>query len=978
MAGISQKVVPDEVLPLLSRNVFLLGYQGPQSNRRPTEYLFLLMRYVQQARELAVLAGPQGVISIANCNEARPLLQILGYRTRVDCGQAGTFLETADPPRAFLTIDSGFPLPQLEKALQTGQRFTYPFPTSHMPVLFTEADWTRKAPGRNMLDTLLRDPALARLYWGMSRIDEQTQLALRQSPGLTELAVHAPALNFYGRHITIRSGRVIVPGGPSAEAAWKELVGASPASPGDFVLHLLAKDHGWAAAYFDALSRVDQTQQAHFTESDHLRRYYDALRGPGSASEAAGSAFRPDAGLVLLVARAQWEANGDPRVPGNLEVWKRILRQKSDAALESNVAHDLAKRSRRLDSPTHLLEAMFAVSRVQTETGPLQAYLLLTQLDAGRSPQHRLSPETVAAMTAKFSEYSNQYLIFSEFPSLDDTSIRSFIGVADGLNGMANSALRGNALGTFQANVGLWQILARQEQIPAAELNASWQRLMKPYTKVVTSVQVFDAGRTSLRDLLLASTGKPDASQDEIIDLIAGPHQTTPDGERIHQELADRIRFVLDGQRLVSLDTIVELGDGLHGVERVRKDKDRLLTLAGDLREFEMPRPIFSNRERDEWAQGIYNNRHTELQMRTDLTKVITSPGSAEQVAEARGELSSFLRDTLVGLNYAYYEPPGAQILHQNPLFVRSHDFSGDTVRGVKHVWQASRLFGAGSPAGGGAHLVGSLADLPYVLTEAEQDFLTPENVQALILGEMVRGIITSAVVPRWWGISPTELHVVTLHQQAGEELLAASVNNPDLRVKVMNILDERMVPQTSSRVERSLRAGELAQLLPEVTPADTFYLAAEFRRRFPGETDAFGTAGKEIESIAKEHPEDVRWERLSRDFGVPHPAVAQSYARGLLNLPPFPAFMGEPIRYLAESWDSNNLYWARLADEKGYSPVMLNTFVPTLTHRMVEKIFATDLEDWPALLRAMRETGEEFRQGKIGSPPAVRAASAP
>jgi hypothetical protein len=32
----------------------------------------------------------------------------------------------------------------------------------------------------------------------------------------------------------------------------------------------------------------------------------------------------------------------------------------------------------------------------------------------------------------------------------------------------------------------------------------------------------------------------------------------------------------------------------------------------------------------------------------------------------------------------------------------------------------------------------------------------------------------------------------------------------------------------------------------------------------------------------------------------------------------------------------------------------------------MVEKIFATDFEDWPALLRAVRETGEEFRQGKF------------
>jgi hypothetical protein len=34
----------------------------------------------------------------------------------------------------------------------------------------------------------------------------------------------------------------------------------------------------------------------------------------------------------------------------------------------------------------------------------------------------------------------------------------------------------------------------------------------------------------------------------------------------------------------------------------------------------------------------------------------------------------------------------------------------------------------------------------------------------------------------------------------------------------------------------------------------------------------------------------------------------------------------------------------------------------------MVEKIFATDIEDWPALWRATRETGDEFRNGKTAS----------
>jgi hypothetical protein len=430
--------------------------------------------------------------------------------------------------------------------------------------------------------------------------------------------------------------------------------------------------------------------------------------------------------------------------------------------------------------------------------------------------------------------------------------------------------------------------------------------------------------------------------------------------------IANRIRSVLDEQRLVSLDTLLSLGDALRESANGNFSADTLLPLAGELREFEMPQPIFRNSEREQWAAGIYNNRHTELQMRTNLAKIIKSPASPEQLADSRGQLAPFLRDTLVGLNYAYYEPPGAQILHHNPLFVRSHDFAGDTVVGLERLWQAPQLFGAGSPAGGGAHLVGSLADLPYVLATAEQDFIAPRNVQALIWRELVPGLLTNAIVPRWWNVSQNELHAVSLYQQSGEELLAAATQNDELRNKVMYILSDRMIPQRSGKLVQALHSGQLPEVLSLLMPADTFYLAAEYEQRFPQGPSSFGPAGNELATLRQRYPDEVSWERLSRDFGVPHRVLTQSYARELLNLPPFPVFMGSANRLFAETWDSNNLYWARLADEKRYSPVMLNRLVPELTLRMVEKIFATDFEDWPALLRAARETGEEFREGKI------------
>jgi hypothetical protein len=251
------------------------------------------------------------------------------------------------------------------------------------------------------------------------------------------------------------------------------------------------------------------------------------------------------------------------------------------------------------------------------------------------------------------------------------------------------------------------------------------------------------------------------------------------------------------------------------------------------------------------------------------------------------------------------------------------------------------------------------------VLAEAEEDFIAPENVQALIWKETVPVLLSEASLSRWWNVSRNELHAVALYQQAGEELVVAAAKNEQLHDKVLTILEERMTPARMRLLETSLRGGNLAEAPSLIMPADTFYLEAEFHQRFSDYGDS-GPAGKELAVLAREHPAEVSWSRLSQDFGVPHPSLAQSYARQLLNVPPFPACEGYGSRLLAESWDSNYLYWARLADVMGYSPVMLNKLVPTLTHRMVENIFATDPEDWPALLRALRQTGEEFRQGKL------------
>ena len=72
---------------------------------------------------------------------------------------------------------------------------------------------------------------------------------------------------------------------------------------------------------------------------------------------------------------------------------------------------------------------------------------------------------------------------------------------------------------------------------------------------------------------------------------------------------------------------------------------------------------------------------------------------------------------------------------------------------------------------------------------------------------------------------------------------------------------------------------------------------------------------------------------------------------------------MGYSSRILAESWESNLIYFAALADQIHASVEDMNVLVPEWTQRTLEQIFASHLEDWPALLRSLRVVGDQVQK---------------
>ena len=372
---------------------------------------------------------------------------------------------------------------------------------------------------KDLIDTILNDPAVARLYWALSKLDSETSKSLQRSIGIGKLLPYAAVLDFYGRRLCISGGRVVVPGGVAAESAWKDLVGAGPGSPAAFVERLVAKDKGWLAAYFDVLSRASANQQAYFTQGHRLRLFYEGLRAPDTSFKATRGTFRPAPALLLLATRLQFASSGEPLIPGSLEVWKDILLDGHN----SNVVRKSTKRSAGLTGPDDLVQLLFTLSRAVTDSGPLQIYMTISELDSRRAPGHGLAPTTVRLLASKFEEFSDQYRIFSEFPELSDESITLFLDAVQRLNRCADVLYVGTHSVSFRQMLesgrfwpGRGEISNRApERLLAASsqtLHHQFDRLPRCLTRSILPGRTFGA-----------ATGEARVSQDEIIELLAGP-----------------------------------------------------------------------------------------------------------------------------------------------------------------------------------------------------------------------------------------------------------------------------------------------------------------------------------------------------------------------------------------------------------------------------------------------------------------------
>ena len=588
MAALSPDLEPEHVLTALARNVVTNGYQavGGSESLEQTEYLKLVLRYLSQSRELEALAGPSRKIRIENCDSSLTgdLLKILGFRMRGGCGSE-VVLETVNASRAFITMDSGFPLAELEEALRTNRPFNLDWSQTRIPILYNSEYWlsAKEKYTGEVIDAFINDPALCRLYLGLAKLDPATAAEVRRTMPVQKVRAFAHVFDFFGGMFRIRDGKVVVPGGARAANAWADLVGGSPNDGVDFVEKLVTKDDGWMASYFDALSRIEGPTLNYLTEPERLKRFYAALRGKITSPGPARPVFRANTDLMLLTTRLRVLPNSQPYVPGGIEIWKQLFIKHPHGKYDGK----LTKAANNWKDPDDVIEALFALSRKAVENEPLKIFLALSDIDRKRPKP--MESATADRLAREYRTYGAQYPIFSEVPTLSDQTILLFMDTADTVSDIRDNVDRADAAGLLQSLTGLWQIMCRHRLIPPEQADATLRTILAAFEKPKSDQDLFDFGRKGVLTLMQASGSPAEANpQDRMIDLLAGS-ASTPDQETLGQ-LRDQMMRVFEAQRLVSLKVIFDLADHLESLSRGEKLNTALLNrLASRVSDLNLP-----------------------------------------------------------------------------------------------------------------------------------------------------------------------------------------------------------------------------------------------------------------------------------------------------------------------------------------------------------------------------------------------------
>ncbi len=834
----------------------------------------------------------------------------------------------------------------MQEAFSAGKPFTFEIPYEHAPLypdekFWREAFFAKKEDLGGFATAVLRFPKLAHLYLALSSLDRKT---------ITELLAAVPLQTLYERHaellddfapaLAIEGSHAAVPGGPSAEAIWAQLVGASPDRPGPFFRALLDKDNGTLLAFFFMLSQLDRAHQIFFTatasRTSQFYKLFAAMPGAQRHSLMSYSAFTDFLRSVPL------DHDNHVAFPGSPEVWTVA---KGRSSTEIQTAKLLKKVSKvappDVEDDVLLRLAHVHYGKADARHTELDNFLAVARVDAHRTVP--LDEESSILLAQRYSDSGEAYAYFTDLTALQAGDFRQFFAAVD----------RARSRSLVDANLGFGQIhslvewiclMHRMRIIDREEATKLFRHVCERFAAANDPAAFTSASLDSARAILdhCKTTEKFDSPDEKLRSCLTGI-SSIPSSRRI----AD-FQSLLELQKVPSLQTLLSVYDATASLSskgsgdisviekgtaslpsaRLQKgtnadDKDKENILRYD------PAPIHKVVE--------------ELLQKTAKRKV--NPNDIQKLAhQLLGELEPQVTAALAGPIYAYFLRSSDMVVSEDQLLLRKHRYYDFAAASNLRQFLAESRFQKES-TGAGSYFVGGFAQFAEATGSAAA---TGWKTAGHGGREAIAAEIAAIRSTDWDQLKESDQRFASLRIECAREWIFESARRP----AEFQALSEDSVGLLSLTRRAELLSGiqsrDWGQVWNAVTLPDLFALGGRFLERF--KTDPWPSPVLSALRSVSASNDGSRLALLGavtyHAFGCSHPhlqanAPYEEYEHHLL--------AGEVAERSAEF----KLFLVRLADNLGVDPPALAGVAETLAAKAFRNAQMSDYRDWRSLQAA-------------------------
>jgi len=954
----------------------LLGYNSTSYLQRSES----LSTYFQRLAALEALGSRNGnrlTISLSmkdgpSRQRTEKVLQLLGWTTRsagrgvaIEPGEKGSQAKRQETLSA-LGIDEI----AMAEALESLQTYRFEIVSEWAGVLFGEDLWRsqfypKAVPVGGLAEAMARDLRLARLYVGLSAMDEQTAAALLAGVGMKDLGdKYGGLLQHYSSALAVGSAGALAPGGEPAAPIWEKLVGVSPRAAEKFFGALLAKDNGRMAAFFFSLSQLDAEHQRFFTRSLARAEKFYRLFTAMPEREVGAEQMLVDSSFIEFFREIPLAGDGSVRFPGGPRAWAQAAASGNSPAAAPDEEEDI----------------LLGLARARYKSGQEvyaqhQNFLAVTRLNAHR--RQPLDEASALLLSERYAQYKAAYPYFAVLTGLGQPQFAQFFALGERLRRYSGTELN-VVMGQLHALIAILCLAQQSGRLAENQAADLFGDLCRRFAGAEDPADFTRASLDLVRRILESSSRKTgpqtaeEAGPDEAMrDLLLGapmPVSFPLNGVTYEVDASParraNYRRVMELQEVTSLQTLFRFYDAARSLDQgagVAAQQIRVLEESlSDLLTVETPGGNLGPGKERKNLENFQPRRVSEILAR--LRRVTERPAGdlRERQALCRRLLAAIgpqAQVALAGILYSYFLNPKDLLVAEDPLLLRKHQFVNLTAHfGQAGLFVHSELVPrserAGSYIRGGFASFGAVAG--QVGTAGAR--LGDGNSEPVISAQLSSLRLTDGARLR-----DEDLRFFGLKIRAAREWIVRASRQPELHADLAEATLGLLSPSRRGELLAALLSRQWPAVWRSVTLGDLYFLADRYLERYL--TDPWASPVTAALRQAAGRNDGSRLQELggslSQLYDCSHPH--------LLRLAPYEEYQRHLMpSKLAERSAEFKLYLAEYMDRAGISAAALGALAEPVARELFRKLRMNDLRDWQSVTEALCAIEDELLEGVL------------